>query len=822
MRTLLRASVLFSALFLSGFVGADYAHAQATPGATNRILEAVRTPDDAKKYYDDCYWRDGVMNVSFTSCDRVLEPVHTTCNIVAAGYACTFEHTADKSTLTADPNLFGTASSTYTNRDSAGNVVGQSTGTTTGATGTLNNGTDYSATAMAGSCGVDFGCHLARLPGMLFTGIAYLFLTLSGFLLGLAGTVFNWVVIRTVFQFGTYFGTNEGMLIAWGVMRDVANIGLLFGFILMGVLLILNVDGGGHGHGHGGGISAKKAIPRLIIFAVLLNFSLFASQVVIDVANAFSASFATLAGEQCKTDTTDGTSADTNKQSGADCANEGVAGKILYVAGLNKINDIDELSVDFIANSVSQPVPYAVSLIMLSLFVLITAMVLLAGAIMLIIRVVILSLLMVTSPIGFAGMAIPKLQGVASMWWGKLMSQAFFAPVYLLFIFISIKLTEGLTSGGATLASAVIGNQGNSAAGNMQIVMVFLIVIGFMIGSLIAASKMGATGAKFATQSAAALTLGAVGTAGRRTIGIASGKAATRIASSNLARTSPTLARFAYTAANKGASSSFSARTGVNKALGAMGAGLDIGNADKSVAHGIHGQEEAAVKARTEFADKLTMTTKDRADVAASEQTVEQTRIRMRHEEREQEAAQEGFKAEEQAQKAANETVLEPMREELRRKGQAIRTARLAGDTAEVTRLETELNNDLRLQEMEQKAAQERLEEIRSRASQSKSDHEKSKKELKEYMDAHNENIKFTKGQPQRQYAKAIEHSGMGGVFISKHANHDAAEKILKKLNRSENDKLVDAIKENKGGGGGGHAPAPAAPASGGGGGGHH
>ncbi|MDP3402771.1 MAG: hypothetical protein Q8S35_02340, partial [bacterium] len=76
------------------------------------------------------------------------------------------------------------------------------------------------------TCGpMNIGCWLIKLPGMLFTGIAFVFLLLSGMILGLAGTVFNWVVIRTVFQFGTYFGTNEGMLIAWGVMRDIANIG---------------------------------------------------------------------------------------------------------------------------------------------------------------------------------------------------------------------------------------------------------------------------------------------------------------------------------------------------------------------------------------------------------------------------------------------------------------------------------------------------------------------------------------------------------------------------------------------------------------------
>lgn len=392
---------------------------------------------------------------------------------------------------------------------------------------TSNTGAIASSEAppAAGGCAWgDILCAVSKLPGMLFAGIAFVFLLISGMILGLAGTVFNWVVIRTVFQFGTYFGTNEGMLIAWGVMRDVANIGLLFGFIFMGVLLILNVDGGGHG---GGGISAKKAIPRLIIFAVLLNFSLFASQAVIDVANAFSSSFATLAGESCTGNTSTGNeTTDNASMDNEECSNVGISGQILKVAGLTSIWDSENRDVkEAMKNLIDRPYNYAVSLIMLSIFVLITAMVLLAGSILLIIRVVILSLLMVTSPIGFAGMAIPKLQGIASMWWSKLMSQAFFAPVYLLLIFISIKLTEGLMEGEATLANALIANQGNSVAGNMQVVMVFMVVIGFMIGSLIMASKMGATGASFATSFAQRAVTYPFSAIGRGTIGAGSSKA---------------------------------------------------------------------------------------------------------------------------------------------------------------------------------------------------------------------------------------------------------------------------------------------------------
>ncbi len=74
-----------------------------------------------------------------------------------------------------------------------------------------------------------------------------------------------------------------------------------------------------------------------------------------------------------------------------------------------------------------------------------------------------------------------------------------------------------------------------------------------------------------------------------------------------------------------------------------------------------------------------------------------------------------------------------------------------------------------------------------------------------------------TKDAARRQYAESMEHTGMGWPSVGKHVNHQAAEKIIKKLNRSDNDKLIDAIKESKGSGGG-SAPAPVAPSGGGGG----
>jgi hypothetical protein len=156
----------------------------------------------------------------------------------------------------------------------------------------------------------------------------------------------------------------------------------------------------------------------------------------------------------------------------------------------------------------------------LSLFAIIGAVVFLAAAIMLAVRVVSLTFLMVLAPLGFAGMALPMFQGMASRWWNALIKQAFFAPVMLLMLFVSLKIADSFgTVGGNGLAGAL--SQPNVST--MGIFFVFTIVIGFLVASLVVAKNMGAMGASFAINAGTKFVRTPLGFAGsllgRNTIG---------------------------------------------------------------------------------------------------------------------------------------------------------------------------------------------------------------------------------------------------------------------------------------------------------------
>ena len=598
------------------------------------------------------------------------------------------------------------------------------------------------------------------IAGMAAIGgsIAYLILIIASFMLWIVGGLFNWVVIRTVFEFGSYFGASEGLLVAWGIMRDLGNIMLLFGFIFMGIATILNTHSMDQ-------FSARRALPHLIIFAVLLNFSLFASQVVIDTANGFASVFTEQAGiKNCSEAAT--VEQDT-------CGNVGIAGSVLQMAGIANIWDV--VKIREWGNFLQNPTQQAPVYIGLALFVTITAVVLLAGAIMLIIRAVVLMFLMVTSPIGFAGLAIPPLQKIANKWWHTLFSQAFFAPVYLLLILISLKIASGLTgsllSGGqngeATLAAALI----NGGTLGPQVFVLFAIVIGFMIASLIVAKQMGAMGASFATNTAGKFiggaTLGTVGFVGRRTIGRGAIAGATALHGTSFGRSG--LGKLVVGGLNKGGKSSFDLRaTPLSKAAGA--AHIDMGTAQKGGYEKIlHDAEENRVK----YAKDL-RNTKGEKEVIGEIDTQMKAKKRLDQTEiREMEIDQ--------------ETERIPLKDELDDRRRDVADARARGNQAALMTAELGLNNVTR--------AYDELRETQARA------HKELEGQHERWMAGQEIAKKDFKNAPQTEYGFRLNKKGgaVGAAFgywatAGPSADHHAAEKILKELNKNDNQKLIDAL----------------------------
>lgn len=633
----------------------------------------------------------------------------------------------------------------------------------------------------------------AEGAGKLFASFLFVLVQLMAGLLFVVGMGLNWVVLVTVFQFSTYFGNSSGMLLAWTTLRDLANIILLFGFVWIGLQTILNV-------GHH--FSVGKALPRLLIFAILINFSLFISEAIVDVANVFTAVMYEQAGSMdCK-----------QAANQVECVNIGISGNVIGAIGFSSLLSPGAFDTyGTIWNDSTDPGQAILAGFLSLIFMIVLVTVFLAASIMLLIRSIVLIFVLVLSPLGFVGMAVPQFEEQAQKWWKMLISNAFFAPVLFLLLFISLKIMEGAkaTFGqGVSFADAVM-SPGVNMGG---ILILFGLMIGFLIFSLIAAKSMGAFGAEFATNTAGkmtgAMTFGAGAAVGRKFIGSWANNQAERMKAEGKHRTPEGMRQIArFEAMAKGSYDLRQAKiAGVDVGKKAAGfARIDFGEGKKGGIVGeIHEKEEMHKK----FAASLKNTAEESRAMNYIDTQIAEKKIQDQQELNDLEATQ---------------TVeAQPLKDALADRKREAAEARATGNRAAMTLAETALSN-----------ATSEFNELRKTQELAKKNMEDSHKQWIATQEVEKKKISEA---PQRQYSARLSAGPQAdflgdrgnrilkmahGMTTSSVAEHHAAEAILKDLKKDQNQRLLEALTGvqsslNK------PAPATAASAPAAGGDGHH
>lgn len=302
---------------------------------------------------------------------------------------------------------------------------------------------------------------IGQYIGYAILGIASMITYIGGFLLdqSLGYFVLN---IRDLIH-GS--GFNDTLTTMWSLLRDICNLAFIFGFIYVGIKLIIDADDS----------FTKRQLASIIIGALLINFSLFFVKIVIDVSNYIAVEVyntLTIAPAASSTGTTQ----------------VNIAAKFASLLGISgyfgppKPDDFANITG---AGGLSF---YFMGAIML----IVAGFVLAAGAILLVIRFVALVLLMIFSPLLFAATVFPATAHYAEELWHKLFNYSFFAPAYLFLLFLSIKVLEAFSTqinpDGKTLSMGV------STPDSFAVVLNFIVVIMFLILTLQASIKFGIAG----------------------------------------------------------------------------------------------------------------------------------------------------------------------------------------------------------------------------------------------------------------------------------------------------------------------------------------
>lgn len=364
----------------------------------------------------------------------------------------------------------------------------------------------------------------------------------TSLLLLLGATIFDTVA---AWSFDATILNSTMVSTAWGTVRDIANLALIFALLYIAIATILQM----------GGVQLKRAVASVIIVGLLINFSLFVTRVVIDGSNILASGLYSKITAVSSTSSTFGT----YSIGGVDV--KSVSARI--VAAFNPQKMLTDELVTSWRNSPDSggTSSFFFVFVFAAILNLVATYLFLKAALLLVGRVVMFVFLMISSPLAFVASALPAGGGgFSKKWWSSLIDQALVAPVFFLFLYVittvySSSLIAGILSGPAN--NGFIPFLVNMALHFIVIIVALFIAIKITTGL---AGEAGSYATKIGGAVVGGAVLGGAGYLARSTIGAG----ATRMAESNrfkeFAANNPMVGRWSKAGLDKVSGASFDLR----------------------------------------------------------------------------------------------------------------------------------------------------------------------------------------------------------------------------------------------------------------------
>lgn len=305
---------------------------------------------------------------------------------------------------------------------------------------------------------------------LLFAWLMEIILTFFSKFLGLAMSL-----LEAIFKIGR-FSKVPVVQAGWQITRGLANMFFALILLIMAVSTVLGMESFG----------ARRILVRLIIAALLINFSLLFGGVIIDFSQVLTDYFIIAAG---------GTATGTAGQSSISTQ---------LANGLNIARvfaDPNQFETLMAGGDASRLVNMGVGMLFGIIIIAVATFVVLAAALFLIIRVAILWLLLIFAPLAWVSMVVPggMAGSIWGMWWKSFFQWAFFAPIYAFFLYLAVMAISS-----NSLAQAFVNAQINAAQsgfltgflnGTISLVLQYIVILIILCGGLLVAQKFGIYGA---------------------------------------------------------------------------------------------------------------------------------------------------------------------------------------------------------------------------------------------------------------------------------------------------------------------------------------
>jgi hypothetical protein len=325
----------------------------------------------------------------------------------------------------------------------------------------------------------DLSCTLTKgdIACVVVKAINFLLITITGWALSASGWLLDSVFQYTVVNLSGTLGLDrQGRVdpsgfysiikIIWGMFRDIINMSFIFLLLYASIMTIFKADTG----------RVKSMVKNVVIVAILINFSLFFATTIIDISNQLAVG---MYNQITQGQGTDGSGKGNN----------------LAAAFLTKLHLEKLLTESTVVDSYSKILIISV---MGAVFILILSVLFFVISILFIVRFVTLIMLMMMSPVGIAGIAVPKIGSLfGGSYWKDLLSQCFFAPIMIFFIWISVKMLDAIVKmGGMDGNVAAKFTDGTTAkAGLGGFILGFIVLVFMLIKGMEFAKSLSSAGA---------------------------------------------------------------------------------------------------------------------------------------------------------------------------------------------------------------------------------------------------------------------------------------------------------------------------------------
>jgi hypothetical protein len=275
------------------------------------------------------------------------------------------------------------------------------------------------------------------------------------------------LVIEVLVRVAQYNDFTNALAIekGWIIVRDLANMFFILVFLIIAFATILRVES----------YNYKKHLPKLLLMAVFINFSKTIAGLIIDFGQVVMITFV-----------------NGFKDIGA--------GNLIHMLGLTEILQLRK------GADISDWSILAAYLLAL-LYIIVALVTIVAILAVLVMRMVMLWIYVVLSPLAFLLSAFPGGQKYSSMWWSNFSKEVIVGPVLAFFIWLSFA-TVSITTGGndivpmnqitddmtkERIAEIQASNEQISKAATSDVFIKFIISIGMLVGGLVVSKQIGAT-----------------------------------------------------------------------------------------------------------------------------------------------------------------------------------------------------------------------------------------------------------------------------------------------------------------------------------------